>query len=179
MAYIIRILEMYICSAVPSALCVWILYKATNQIVWYIICFIALLVCIAANIWFWYDYIMHTNNDDAAFYSVNIVAFIAFMAGSVCLYKYTNAQLFSIIYAGMRSFEVFGMRTVHSVTLSFGILAVFMVLTKIFAVKLFGLQVSGEDFNALIMEEVEDESMTLYNIRKKKEQMTEEDNSDD
>ena len=181
LAYIIRILEMYICSSVPSALSVWILYKATNQTIWYILCFLALFICIAANMWFWYDYIMHTNDDDVAFYSVNSIALIAFMAGSVVLYKYTNAQIFSAVYAGMRAFEVFGMRTTYSVAIGFGVLAVFMVLTKMFAVRLFGLQVSGEDFNSLIMEEIEDESITLHNIKKKKEDLEDgaEDNPDD
>jgi hypothetical protein len=184
--YIIRTLEMYVCSAVPSAISLWIIYKVPNFTLWNILCIISFIICLAANIWLWYDYIMHTGNDNIAFYSVNSIAFIAFMTGAVVLYKFANAQLFSIAYSGMRLFEnlkihniQISLHTTQSVAVSFGILALFMVLTKLFAVRLFGMRVSGEDLNALMMEETEDETMTLYNIRKKREQMQDKESTEE
>lgn len=175
MAYLVRLLEMYICGAVPSSICLILLYRLPNANLWKILCFVALILTIAANIWFWYDFIMHTKDNNKEYYTVNIIALIGYMISAAALYKFTNPQIFSFGYAGVRAFEMFGLSTKVSAAVTFAIMAVFMFLTKKFAVRFFGIRVSLDEVNNLVMSEIEDESINMYEINKIREKLKKKD----
>ena len=172
MVYLIRTLEMYICSLVPSSIILWVLTKATNPVIWDVICFFALAVCMLLNYVFWYMFIMNTYDDTKEFYKVNTVAMLLFIAGAFLMHAFVNPVGFSAVYASMRAFEMFGASTILSVVISSVIMLLWMIIAKTFTVRIFGLRLKTEDVNSLIMMETEDESMILQNIKNTKDSET-------
>lgn len=171
MVYVIRTLEMYLCSAIPSSIILWILTKATNSVVWDIICFFALIVCMLLNYGCWYLFIMNTHDDTKEFYKVNTVSMLLFITGAFVLHAFVNPAIFSAVYASMRAFEMFGASTILSVVISSLILILWMIIAKTFTVRIFGLRLTTEEVNRLVMMETEDESMILQNIKHEKDEL--------
>lgn len=132
MGILIRTLEMFITSAVPSMLCVWLaIYKFNENIAWRYACLLAFFVSLAGHIWFWRKDVILSRNDSKAFYIVNLSAFAVFAALiPIFMNDFIDAEVFSAVYASLRGFEIFRLPTVLSVIISLAIMLIALFLTK-------------------------------------------------
>lgn len=131
MGILIRIIEMYVISAVPSVICVWMaLNKLTSLMAWRYMCTVSFLLCLVAHIWCWRREVIFSQNDTKGFYIVNLSAFAVYTAMIPILSSFADNEVFSAVYAALRGFEIFKLPTVLSIIISLVIMLVSMILTK-------------------------------------------------
>lgn len=132
MGILIRTLEMFITSAIPSAVCVWLaMNRLTENIAWRFVCLMAFLISLAVHIWFWRKDVICSQNDSKAFYVVNLSAFAIYVAVIPLLQnEVVDVEVFSAVYAALRGFEIFKFPTVLSMIVSLVIMLVALLLTK-------------------------------------------------
>lgn len=134
MGFLIRTIEMFLVSAAPSAISLWLtLYRVNSDspVAWRFMCMGSFVICVLGNIYYWRSYIIATNNDKKAFYFANLGAFAVYTAGVPILTVFADNEVFCAVYGALRGFELFNMPTVLSNIIALVILFVCMILTKI------------------------------------------------
>ncbi len=134
MGFLIRTIEMFLVSAAPSAISLWLTLNRINSdspVAWRFMCMGSFVICVLGNIYYWRSYIIATNNDKKAFYLANLGAFAVFTAGVPILTVFADNEVFCAVYGALRGFELFNMPTVLSNIIALVILFVCMILTKI------------------------------------------------
>ena len=134
MGFLIRTIEMFLVSAAPSAISLWLtLYRVNSDspAAWRFMCMGSFVICVLGNIYYWRSYIISTGNDKKAFYLANLTAYAVYAAGVPILTAFADNEVFCAVYGALRGFELFNLPTVLSNIISLVILFVCMILTKV------------------------------------------------
>lgn len=131
MEILIRIIEMYVISAVPSVISVWLaLDKLRTMMAWRYACTLSFLISLFVHIVFWRREVIMMQNNTKRFYIVNLVAFAVYSAMVPVLLLFSENEVFSSVYSTLRGFEIFKAPTVLSIIISLAIMLAAMILTK-------------------------------------------------
>lgn len=127
--FIIRIVETFAASIVPSILSVIVIFFRPSENAWSVLSVFTFIVTIAVNWYFWLDFAAERESVKK-FYIVNGIVYAIYAAASIVGYFFLGYLVYSMSFANLRIFEVFDMSTIHSVILTNILTVVIMVICE-------------------------------------------------
>ena len=127
--YLIRTVETFAASVVPSAVSVFIIFLAPNERSWMVLSIFSFVLTAAANWYFWLDFVV-MRGSVKEFYLVNGTAQALYIGASIGGYYFLGYLVYSMAFAGLRSLEEFGMSTFESVITINAVYVVLMIVCE-------------------------------------------------
>ncbi len=127
--FIIRLVETFAASIVPSVISVVIIFFAPSPKAWSVLSAAVFAVTIAVNWYFWMDFAIRRDNIKE-FYIVNGAVYAIYICASVIGYHLLGYLVYSMTFANLRFMEVFDVKTLYSSFIANGITAAVMVLCE-------------------------------------------------
>ena len=124
--FIIRIVEVFAASIVPSVLSVIVIFLAPSERSWSVLSVFCFIKTTAVNWYFWLDFAVERESVKQ-FYIINGIVQAIYIAASIVGYFFLGYLVYSMTFANLRIFEVFEMKTIHSVLITDGISVLVMI----------------------------------------------------
>ncbi len=128
MIYVIRFLQILICSAVPSALSTYAVIHRSSIPLWIALCAVSFVIFLASNAVFNAALYRAVRGMIFEYFKINIVVYAAYIVFTVIVYNFTDATVFSFLCACLRAFETLVDKTRYTVALSLTIAILFMII---------------------------------------------------
>lgn len=128
MLYVIRFLQLLICSAAPSAAATYAVMQKPNENLWTALCILTFVIFLVLNIFANAALFRAVRGDFRAYFTVSIVTYALYVIFTAVVYKYTDSTVFSALCACLRSFEDIVGKTRYTVALSHIIAAAFIAV---------------------------------------------------
>lgn len=130
--FLIKTVETFAASVVPSVISVMIILFNPNEKSWAVMKFVSFVVTAYVNWRFWLKYAA-MKSGPKEFYLMNGLTYLLYFASSVIGYYTLGYFVYSMTYANLRVFEMFGMKTLQSVLCSNGIMVLILVCCERFS----------------------------------------------
>lgn len=103
--FIIRIVETFAASIVPSILSVIVIFFSPSKNAWAVLSAFTFIVTIVVNWYFWLDFVAEQESVKK-FYIVNGIVYAIYAAASIAGYFFLGYLVYSMSFANLRMFEV-------------------------------------------------------------------------
>ncbi|MGN0181066.1 MAG: hypothetical protein ACI4DP_01400 [Candidatus Ornithomonoglobus sp.] len=130
--FLIKTVETFAASVVPSVLSVLIIFLNPNEKSWAVMKVVSFLVTAYVNWRLWLKYAA-MKSGPKEFYLMNGLTYLLYFASSVIGYYTLGYLVYSMTYANLRVFEIWGMRTIHSIWCSNGIMVLILICCERFS----------------------------------------------
>lgn len=127
--YLIRIVETFVVSIVPSIVSVVIIFLAPSERSWMVLSVFSFFATAAASWYFWLDFVV-MRGSVKEFYMVNGTAQALYIGASIGGYYFLGYLVYSMTFAGLRGLEGFGMKTIESVVIMNIVYVLLMVVCE-------------------------------------------------
>lgn len=107
--FIIRIVETFAASIVPSILSVIVIFFSPSEKAWSVLSIFTFIITIVVNWYFWLDFVVERESVKK-FYIVNGTVYAIYAAVSIVGYFFLGYLVYSMSFANLRMFEVFDER---------------------------------------------------------------------
>ena len=107
--FVIRIVETFAASIVPSILSVIVIFFSPSENAWSVLSIFTFIITIAVNWYFWLDFVAERESVKK-FYIVNGIVYAIYAAASIAGYFFLGYLVYSMSFANLRMFEVFDER---------------------------------------------------------------------
>ena len=128
MIYVIRFLQILICSVAPSAISTYAIIRQPSVPLWIALCAVSFVIFLALNAVFNAMIYRAVRGIIPEYFKINITVYIAYIVFTVIVYNFTDATVFSFLCACLRAFEELVEKTRYTVALSHIIAVFFMVI---------------------------------------------------
>ncbi len=127
--FIIRIVETFAASIIPSVISVIIIFLAPSERSWSVLSAFCFVVTMAVNWYFWLDFAVERESVKE-FYIINGIVQAIYIAASIVGYFFLGYLVYSMTFAYLRVFEIFDMKTIQSVLLTDGVTVLIMIVCE-------------------------------------------------
>ena len=127
--FIIRIVETFAASIIPSVISVIIIFLAPSERSWSVLSAFCFVVTMAVNWYFWLDFAVERESVKE-FYIINGIVQAIYIAASLVGYFFLGYLVYSMTFAYLRVFEIFDMKTIQSVLLTDGVTVLIMIVCE-------------------------------------------------
>lgn len=128
MIYIIRFLQIFICSVVPSAISTYIIIRQPSVPLWNALCVVSFVIFLAFNVVFNGRIYRIVRGVTSEYFKINIIVYVVYIIFTIVVYNFTDATVFSVLCSCLRGFEPLVEKTRYTVALSHIIAVLFMVI---------------------------------------------------
>ena len=134
MLFLIRVMEVFASSIVPSFISVLLVFVNVQQKTWDLVTILSFVGFSLINFHFLLKYIAGRNNK-TEFFILNSIVYGIYCAASIAIFqlRISGFMIYSLMFANLRVFEIFGWKTIQSIYVSNIIIIVSMVLFGIYA----------------------------------------------
>ncbi len=165
--FFIRLAEVFASSAIPSFLGVVILFMNPHENAWALMNMLALVGFAIINFRFLIKYIAGRKNRKE-YYILNGIVYTIYFATSIIAYYTTGYLVYSVLFANLRSLEIFGLKTIESILVCDGIVAAFVIVFGQYAyrhMEFINRLVKKNGADAVEMEDRRESLMPMQNSR--------------
>lgn len=130
--FLIKTVETFMASVVPSVLSVLVIFLNPNEKSWAVMKLVAFCVTACVNWVFWSKYAA-IKSGPKDFYLMNGLTYLLYFASSVIGFYTLGYLVYSMSFANLRVLEIFGIKTIHSVWCANGIMLMLLVCCERFS----------------------------------------------
>ncbi len=130
--FLIKTVETFAASVVPSVISVLIILLNPNERSWAVMKVVSFVVTACVNWRLWLKYAA-MKSGPKEFYLMNGLTYLFYFASSVIGYYALGYLVYSMTYANLRVFEIWGMKTIQSIWLSNAIMLLILVSCERFS----------------------------------------------
>lgn len=127
--FIIRLVECFAASIVPSVISVIIIFFAPSDRAWDVLSIAVFAVTLAVNWHFWMDFAIRRDNIKE-FYIINGLVYAIYIGASIAGYYLLGYLVYSMTFANLRFCEAFEVKTLYSSFIANGITVAVMVICE-------------------------------------------------
>ncbi|MGN0164217.1 MAG: hypothetical protein ACI4EA_11660 [Candidatus Ornithomonoglobus sp.] len=130
--FLIKTVETFMASIIPSVISVFMIFFNPNEKSWAVMKIVSFVVTACVNWRLWLKYAA-MKSGPKEFYLMNGLTYLLYFASSVIGYYTLGYLVYSMTYANLRVFEIFGMKTMESILCSNGIMLLILVCCERFS----------------------------------------------